>query len=78
MITWAGPYPVVTRAQMRAGLDLLPTWVLELKAAAFSAPGIALPMGSPSLWDLAFVSLRQPSRPTVRPTRRRPHHGVHR
>jgi hypothetical protein len=30
----AGPYPVMTRAQMRAGLDLLPTWVLEQKAAA--------------------------------------------
>jgi hypothetical protein len=24
---------------MRAGLDLLPTWVLEQKAAAFSVPG---------------------------------------
>jgi hypothetical protein len=31
------PYPV-TRAQMRAGLDLLPTWALEQKAAAFSVP----------------------------------------
>jgi hypothetical protein len=30
----SGPYPVITRAQMRAGLDLLPTWALELKAAA--------------------------------------------
>jgi hypothetical protein len=30
----AGPYPVMTRAQMRAGLDLLPTWALEQKAAA--------------------------------------------
>jgi hypothetical protein len=29
-----GPYPVMTRAQMRAGLDLLPTWALEQKAAA--------------------------------------------
>jgi hypothetical protein len=27
-----GPYPVMTRAQMRASLDLLPTWVLEQKA----------------------------------------------
>jgi hypothetical protein len=44
-----GPYPVMTQVEMRAGLDLLPTWVLELKAPAFSAPGIALPMGSPSL-----------------------------
>jgi hypothetical protein len=34
----AGPYPVMTRAQMRAGLDLLPTWALEQKAAAFSVP----------------------------------------
>ena len=30
----SGPHPVTTRAQMRAGLDLLPTWALELKAAA--------------------------------------------
>jgi hypothetical protein len=33
-----GPYPVMTRAQMCAGLDLLPTWALEQKAAAFSVP----------------------------------------
>jgi hypothetical protein len=33
----SGPYPVMTRAQMRAGLELLPTWALEQKAAAFSA-----------------------------------------
>jgi hypothetical protein len=30
----SGPYPVMTRAQMRAGLDLLPAWALEQKAAA--------------------------------------------
>jgi hypothetical protein len=30
----AAPYPVMTRAQMRASLDLLPTWVLEQKAVA--------------------------------------------
>jgi hypothetical protein len=30
----SGPYPVMTRAEMRAGLDLLPTWALERKAAA--------------------------------------------
>lgn len=29
-----GPYPVTTRAEMRAGLDMLPTWALEQKAAA--------------------------------------------
>jgi hypothetical protein len=29
-----GPYPVMTRAEMRAGLVQLPTWVLEQKAAA--------------------------------------------
>jgi len=29
-----GPYPVMTRAQMRACLELLPTWALEHKAAA--------------------------------------------
>ena len=30
----SGPYPVMTQAEMRAGLDLLPTWALEQKAAA--------------------------------------------
>ena len=25
----SGPYPVMTRAEMRTGLDLLPTWALE-------------------------------------------------
>ena len=30
----AGPYPVMTRAEMRESLDLLPTWALEQKAAA--------------------------------------------
>jgi hypothetical protein len=30
----AGPYPVMTRAQMRESLELLPSWVLERKAAA--------------------------------------------
>jgi hypothetical protein len=30
----AGPNPVMTRAEMRAGLDMLPTWALEQKAAA--------------------------------------------
>ena len=30
----SGPYPVMTRAEMRAGLDLLQTWALEQKAAA--------------------------------------------
>jgi hypothetical protein len=30
----SGPYPVMTRAQMRAGVDLLLTWALEQKAAA--------------------------------------------
>ena len=29
-----GPYPDLTDAEMRAGLDLLPTWVLQQKAAA--------------------------------------------
>jgi hypothetical protein len=29
-----GPYPTMTRAQLRASLDLLPTWVLEHKATA--------------------------------------------
>jgi hypothetical protein len=30
----SGPYPVMIRAEMRAGLDLLPSWALEQKAAA--------------------------------------------
>ena len=30
----AGPYPVMTRAQMRESLELLPSWALEQKAAA--------------------------------------------
>ena len=30
----AGRYPVMTRAEMRAGLELLPTWALEQNAAA--------------------------------------------
>ena len=30
----SGPYPVMTRAEMGAGLDLMPTWALEQKAAA--------------------------------------------
>jgi hypothetical protein len=30
----SGPYPVMTRAQLRAGLNLLPTWALEQKASA--------------------------------------------
>jgi hypothetical protein len=29
-----GPYPAMTRAEMRASLDLLPTWTLETKVAA--------------------------------------------
>jgi hypothetical protein len=29
-----GPYPDLTDAEMRAGLDQLPTWALEQKAAA--------------------------------------------
>ena len=33
-----GPYPELSDLEMRAGLDLLPTWVLETKAAAFSVP----------------------------------------
>jgi hypothetical protein len=29
-----GPYPAMTRAEMRAGLDLLPTWAVKQNAAA--------------------------------------------
>jgi hypothetical protein len=38
----AGPYPVMTWAEMRAGLDLLPTWALEQKAAAANRQVIAV------------------------------------
>jgi hypothetical protein len=31
-----GPYPDLTEAELRAGLELLATWVLARKAAAFS------------------------------------------
>jgi hypothetical protein len=44
----SGPYPVMTRAEMRAGLDLLPTWALEQKAAAFSAPRTLLAPVAPT------------------------------
>jgi hypothetical protein len=30
----AGPYPVMTRAELRESLELLPSWVLVQKAAA--------------------------------------------
>jgi hypothetical protein len=30
----AGPYPAMTRAEMRESLELLPSWVLAQKAAA--------------------------------------------
>jgi len=30
----SGPYPVMTRPELRAGLDTLATWALEQKAAA--------------------------------------------
>jgi len=30
----SSPYPVMTRSEMRAGLDLMATWALEQKAAA--------------------------------------------
>jgi hypothetical protein len=33
-----GPYPDLTDVELRAGLDLLPTWALAQKAAAFSVP----------------------------------------
>ena len=38
-----GPYPVISRAQMRAGLDLLPTWALEQRRppTARSSPSCA-------------------------------------
>jgi hypothetical protein len=29
-----GPYPLMTRAEMRESLELLPSWVLAQKAAA--------------------------------------------
>jgi hypothetical protein len=30
----SGAYPVMTRSEMRAGLDLMPTWALQQKATA--------------------------------------------
>lgn len=33
-----GSYPELSDAELRAGLDLLPTWVLQWKATAFSVP----------------------------------------
>ena len=30
----SGPYPAMTRAEMRVGLDLMPTWALQQKATA--------------------------------------------
>ena len=37
----SGPYPVMTRAEMRAGLGLMPTWALEQKVAAVQEmPGV--------------------------------------
>jgi hypothetical protein len=30
----SGPYPIMTRSEMRAGLDMMATWALEQKAAA--------------------------------------------
>jgi hypothetical protein len=33
------PYPKLSDAELRAGLDQLPTWVLEQKAAALSGLG---------------------------------------
>jgi hypothetical protein len=38
-----GPYPDLSDEELRAGLDLLPTWVLEQKAAALSELADARP-----------------------------------
>jgi hypothetical protein len=37
----SGPYPVMTRAETRAGLGLMATWALEQKAAAANRQLIA-------------------------------------
>jgi hypothetical protein len=37
----SGPYPVMTRAEMRSGLELIPTWALEQKSAATNRQVIA-------------------------------------
>jgi hypothetical protein len=34
----SGPYPVMTRAEMRAGVGMMATWVLKQKAAANRQP----------------------------------------
>jgi hypothetical protein len=33
-----GPYPDLTDEELRTGLNLLPTWALAQKVAAFSVP----------------------------------------
>jgi hypothetical protein len=60
----SGPYPVMTRAEMRAGLDLIPTWALEQKAAAFSVSRC-------ERTDLLWLS----ARPSSERAERQPHRG---
>ena len=49
-----GPYPDLTDKEMRAGLDQLPTWALEQKAAAnrqvIAAMRARLERGKPVAW----------------------------
>jgi hypothetical protein len=45
----SGPYPVMTRAQMRAGLDLLPTWALDTRRP----PGASASLACASAWPPA-------------------------
>jgi hypothetical protein len=66
----AGPYPMMTRAQMRAGLDLMATWAPEQKAAAFSYQGQVEPRRERT--DLLWLTAR-PSRGSR--AERQPHRG---
>jgi hypothetical protein len=57
-----GPYPELSDAEMRAGLDLLPTWVLEQKAAAFSVPtckGLGSLASCESAWSPTISAVGQ-------------------
>jgi hypothetical protein len=62
----SGPYPVMTRAEMRAGLDLIPTWALEQKAAANVEPYIRA--DGTRIWSL--MQLERQLRPELYGRRR--------
>jgi hypothetical protein len=51
-----GPYPVMTHSEMRAGLDLLPTWALDQKAVANASPLCAGAWPPASRWPASTKS----------------------